>query len=145
DIPLSNLAGDHLLVVGGQVIRGELNDSVFGMESGAPGKTQKHNMWSVFVEDNWMPTDAFTLTAGLRHDDHEMFGTNLSPRLYGTYKIGSQWTVKGGISTGYKTPKTTDLYDGVTGFGGQGVTPFVGNPDLKPEKSRNTELAVYWN
>src|SRR5690606_23132409 len=70
DIPLSNLAGDHLLVVGGQVIRGELEDGVFGMESGTPGKVQEHNMWSVFVEDNWMPTDAFTLTAGLRHDDH---------------------------------------------------------------------------
>lgn len=145
DIPLSKLAGEHLLVVGGQVIRGELKDGVFGMESGSPGKVQEHNMWSVFVEDNWMPTDAFTLTAGLRHDDHEMFGTNLSPRLYGTYKLGPLWTLKGGVSTGYKTPKTTDLYDGITGFGGQGTMPFAGNPDLKPEKSRNTEMAVYWN
>ena len=48
------------------------------------------------------------------------------------------------IIGGYKTPKTTDLYDGVTGFGGQGTVPFAGNPDLKPEKSRNTEAAVYW-
>ena len=41
--------------------------------------------------------------------------------------------LKGGISTGYKTPKTTDLYDGITGFGGQGTSPFAGNPDLQPD------------
>lgn len=145
DIPLTGLAGDHLLVVGGQIIRGELKDSVFGMESGNPGELQKHRMWALFVEDNWMATDRLTLTAGVRHDHHDIFGNNLSPRLYGTFQATPQWTVKGGISTGYKTPKTTDLYDGITGFGGQGVNPFVGNPDLKPEKSRNTEVAVYWN
>lgn len=145
DIPLSGMAGDHLLVVGGQLIRGELQDDVFGLESGAGGKLQKHRMWSLFVEDNWMPTDDFTLTAGVRHDEHDLFGSNVSPRLYGTYRVDPQWTVKGGISTGYKTPKTTDLYDGITGFGGQGTSPFAGNPDLKPEKSRNTEVALYWD
>ncbi|THF64728.1 TonB-dependent receptor [Pseudothauera nasutitermitis] len=145
DIPLHNLAGDHLLVVGGQVIDGELKDGIFGMESGSPGKVQDHKMWSLFVEDNWMPNDVFTLTAGVRYDDHDVFGDHISPRLYGVYKLDQQWTLKGGVSTGYKTPKTTQLYDGITGFGGQGVSPMFGNPNLKPETSRNTELAVYWN
>lgn len=145
DIPLASAVGDHLLVVGGQVIRGELKDDIFGLEAGSGGDLQEHKMWALFVEDNWMPTDRFTLTAGIRHDHHDTFGNNVSPRLYGVFKANPQWTLKGGISTGYKTPKTTDLYDGITGFGGQGVSPFVGNPDLKPEKSRNTELAAYWN
>lgn len=145
DIPLSNLAGDHLLVVGGQIIRGELNDDIFGLEAGSGGASQDQRMWALFIEDNWMPNDRFTLTAGVRYDQHKVFGSNVSPRLYGVYALSPQWTVKGGVSTGYKTPKTTDLYDGVTGFGSQGVTPFVGNPDLKPEKSLNTELALYWN
>ena len=30
------------------------------------------------------------------------------------------------------------------GFGGQGTTPFFGNPDLKPETSTSSELALYW-
>ncbi|ENO88623.1 TonB-dependent receptor domain-containing protein [Thauera linaloolentis] len=145
DIPLQNLAGDHLLVLGGQVIDGELKDGVFGMESGTPGKIQENKMWSLFVEDNWMPNDAFTLTAGVRYDDHDVFGDHISPRLYGVYKVAPQWTVKGGVSTGYKTPKTTQLYDGIVGFGGQGTSPMYGNPNLEPETSRNTELAVYWN
>ncbi|WP_341643483.1 TonB-dependent receptor domain-containing protein [Thauera sp. SDU_THAU2] len=145
DIPLQNLAGEHLLVVGGQVIDGELKDGVFGLESGTPGKVQDHKMWSLFIEDNWMATEAFTLTAGIRYDDHDTFGNQVSPRVYGIYNLNPQWTLKGGVSTGFKTPKTTDLYDGITGFGGQGTSPFFGNPDLEPETSRNTELAVYWN
>src|SRR5690606_7374453 len=60
------------------------------------------------------------------------------------YTVSDSWTVKGGVSTGYKTPDTTDLYDGITGFGGQGTSPFVGNPDLEPETSVNTEVGVYW-
>jgi outer membrane receptor for ferrienterochelin and colicins len=64
--------------------------------------------------------------------------------LYATYAINDSWTVKGGVSTGYKTPKTSDLQEGIVGFGGQGTSPKVGNPDLKPEKSISKEVAVYY-
>lgn len=101
-------------------------------------------MWSLFAEDNWNPLDAMTITLGLRHDDHSVFGSQLSPRAYAVWDISTAWTLKGDVSTGFKTPKTTDLYDGVTGFGGQGTTPFVGNPDLQPETSVNSEIALYW-
>ncbi len=136
--------GEHNVVVGAQVIRGELTDGVFGLESGEAGKAQKHNMYSLFAEDTWQATEAFALTGGVRFDDHEVFGNHFSPRLYGVYTLNDQWTIKGGVSTGFKTPKTTQLYDGVTGFGGQGTSPMFGNPDLKPETSVSTELAVYW-
>lgn len=143
DIPFQ-LAGEHTAVVGGQLIRGELTDGVFGLESGTPGLKQKHNMWSLFAEDTWRVLPVFAITGGLRYDKHEMFGDHLSPRLYGVLNISDQWTVKGGVSTGFKTPKTTQLYDGITGFGGQGTSPMFGNPNLKPETSVSTELAVYW-
>lgn len=143
DIPFQ-LAGEHMAVLGGQVIRGELTDGVFGLESGTPGLKQKHNMWSLFAEDTWRILPAFAITGGLRYDRHQIFGDHLSPRLYGVLTISDQWTVKGGVSTGFKTPKTTQLYDGITGFGGQGTSPFFGNPNLKPETSVSTEFAVYW-
>ncbi len=144
--PVEGFGGRHHFVVGGQVIDGELDDGVFGMEGGLDGAgvVQNHEMFSLFAEDNWTPVDPLTLTFGLRHDDHQVFGQHLSPRAYAVYTLSDAWTVKGGVSTGYKTPKTTDLYDGVTGFGGQGTSPFVGNPDLKPETSVNKEIALYW-
>ena len=144
DMPVGE---NHYVVFGGQAIDGELDDGVFGMEEGDDGAgiVQDHKMWSVFVEDNWTPTDALTVTAGIRHDDHNTFGSHVSPRLYANYNLSETWVLKGGVSTGFKTPKTTDLYDGVTGFGGQGTTPFIGNPDLQPETSVNSEIALYWN
>ena len=146
DIPVTGFAGDHRFVVGGQVIDGELEDGVFGLEDTAEGlqAVQEQKMWSVFAEDNWTPFEALTITGGIRFDDHDVFGSHTSPRLYGVYTLSPSWTVKGGVSTGYKTPKTTDLYDGITGFGGQGTLPWTGNPELEPETSVNSEIALYW-
>lgn len=145
DIPVAE--GRHRFVVGTQVIDGELEDGVFGMESGGYGNgtVQAHEMWSLFAEDNWSPVEALTVTFGVRQDNHNLFGGHVSPRLYAVYQASPTWTVKGGVSTGYKTPKTTDLYDGITGFGGQGTSPWAGNPALEPETSVNSEVAVYWN
>ncbi|MDO6474181.1 TonB-dependent receptor [Alteromonas sp. 1_MG-2023] len=145
DIPVTEVMGDHNIVLGGQVIDGELLDGVFGLEDSNAGGVQEQKMWSLFAEDNWSPNDYLTLTAGARYDEHDVFGSQVSPRIYAVYTFNDNWTVKGGVSTGYKTPNTTDLYDGITGFGGQGTSPFAGNPDLQPETSVNSEIAVYWN
>lgn len=144
DMPYELAGQQHVTIVGAQVIRGELKDGVFGMEEGSPGQVQEHNMYSLFAEDTWYVTAPLGITAGLRYDDHEVFGNQLSPRLYGVYTFNDYWTLKGGVSTGFKTPKTTDLYDGIVGFGAQGTSPFFGNPDLKPEVSTSTEVAAYW-
>ncbi len=143
DMPFQ-LAGEHVAVVGAQVIQGELTDGVFGLEDGTPGAKQEHNMYSVFAEDTWRPIEPVSITGGLRYDNHDVFGDQVSPRLYGVYTLSPEWTIKGGVSTGFKTPKTTQLYDGITGFGGQGTSPMFGNPDLKPETSTSSEFAIYW-
>jgi outer membrane receptor for ferrienterochelin and colicins len=101
-------------------------------------------MYSLFAEDTWYLIDPFALTMGLRYDDHETFGDQFSPRLYGVYTLSDEWTFKGGVSTGFKTPKTTQLYDGIVGFGSQGTLPMYGNPDLEPETTTTYEMAAYW-
>lgn len=147
DIPVENFVGRHRFVVGGQVIDGELEDGVFGLEASEDGKqaVSEQKQWSLFAEDNWTPVEPLTLTVGVRHDQHDVFGSQLSPRAYAVWDVHEDWVLKGGVSTGYKTPKTSDLYDGITGFGGQGTNPWTGNPDLKPETSVNSEVALYWN
>ena len=147
DIPVENFGGSHHFVIGGQYIDGKLDDGVFGLESDIGGieAVQDHRIWSLFAEDNWTLFEGLTVTGGLRYDHHNMFGGHFSPRLYGNYNITPTLTIKGGVSTGYKTPRTTDLYDGIRGFGGQGTSPMIGNPDLKPETSVNSEVALYWN
>ncbi|WP_049469835.1 TonB-dependent receptor domain-containing protein, partial [Stenotrophomonas maltophilia] len=138
--------GAHKLTVGGQYNDTDMIDGVFGMDgAGYRSNTrQKHRMWALFAEDNWALTDTLTATFGLRYDDHNVFGSHVSPRGYLVWNASDAWTFKGGVSTGYKTPRPDQLFPGITGFGGQGVLPLVGSPNLKPETSTNYELAAYY-
>lgn len=112
DLPFE-LAGQHLAVIGTQITRGELKDGIFGYEKGETGDIQENNFWSVFAEDTWYVTDPLAITAGVRYDDHDVFGSHTSPRIYAVYALNNQFTLKGGVTTGYKAPKTTQLYDGI--------------------------------
>lgn len=147
DVKLDSMVGDHWLVYGGQYLDAEMEDGTFGMSGTGfrSGEIQPHRQWALFAEDNWDITRSVTLTAGVRYDYHNIFGGNTSPRLYGNWEISPEWTLKGGISTGYKAPKANDLYPGITGFGGQGTSPFVGTPELTPETSVNNEIAIYYS
>ena len=140
ELPLNT----HFLVVGTEYLDAQMKDGVFGMSEGKSNGKKGYTQYSLFAEDSWSIIDPLTLTFGGRYDKHEDFGSHVSPRVYATYSINEDWTVKGGVATGYKTPKTSDLQEGITGFGGQGTSPFIGNPDLKPEESLSKEIAVYY-
>lgn len=143
DIPLE----EHLVVLGFQYIDAQMEDGVFGMtgtDGYTSGKVQPHKQWALFAEENWYALDGLIVTLGGRYDKHEVFGDNVSPRAYAVYNFANDFTIKGGVGTGYKTPKTSDLFDGIVGFGSQGTSPFIGSPDLKAEKSINTEIAFYY-
>lgn len=148
DVFLDDLfLGDHMLVAGAEYIDGEFEDGVFSMSGTSgfrDGTTQSTDMWSVYGEDSWSIFESFTLTGGIRYDHHVEFSGNVSPRLYAVWNVIKPVTLKGGVSSGYKTPTASQLFDGIYNFGGQGTTPLVGNPDLKPEKSLNYELALYY-
>ncbi|MCC5853577.1 MAG: TonB-dependent receptor [Alkalimonas sp.] len=137
DLKWGTTLGDHQLSVGGQWWQAEMLDGV------APAAF-KQRMRSVFAEDSWRLHDDFTLTLGGRYDHHDAFGSQFSPRVYGVWNPVERWTLKGGVSQGYKTPSVEQLTDGIYGFGAQGRLPFVGNPNLKPERSTTTELSLFY-
>ncbi|AZL54640.1 TonB-dependent receptor [Aliarcobacter skirrowii] len=140
ELPLES----HYIVMGTELLKAKMTDGVFGMSEGKTNLSKEYYQYSAFAEDSWNIIDPLTLTLGARYDKHEDFGNNVSPRAYLSYVINDNWTVKGGVATGYKTPKTTDLQEGIVGFGGQGTSPMIGNPDLKPEKSVSYEAAIYY-
>ncbi|AXX85578.1 TonB-dependent receptor domain-containing protein [Aliarcobacter skirrowii] len=140
ELPLES----HFIVVGAEYLKAELTDGVFGMDKGLSNQSKEYYQLGLFAEDSWNIVDPLTLTLGARYDKHEDFGNHVSPRAYLTYVATPNWTFKGGIATGYKTPKTTDLQEGIVGFGGQGTSPMIGNPNLKPEKSVSYEIAAYY-
>ena len=138
DIKLVNQLGDHNLSVGGQYWEAEMVEGVLN------GRFEQR-MKSLFIEDEWRLHDRFALTLGFRRDSHSTFGVQDSPRLYGVWNLTDQWTLKGGVSKGFKAPDLEELASGLNGFTAQGRSPSLGNPALQPETSKSTELGLYFD
>lgn len=138
---------NHYYIVGMQYFDAEMEDGAFGFygDGYQAGTSQQHRQWALFGEDSIDLNPHTTATLGLRYDEHNVFGGQVSPRAYLNYNPANNWVFKGGISTGYKTPQPEQLYPGIVGFGGQGTIPFVGTPNLQPETSINYELAAYFD
>lgn len=140
DLPLVFLR-DQTVTLGAEY-RGEFMD-----ESG--DKSDAH-LVGLYVEDNILINDQFTLTPGLRFDAHSSFGANLSPSLNASFAVNDEWTIKGGIARAFKAPNLFQLNPNFlyqsAGNGCPIIYPgscrVLGNPDLAPEVSLNKEIGV---
>lgn len=134
--PIAN----HVLTLGVEYKDNEVIDGAAGY-----GNAFEQDSWSFYAEDEWSIIQDVRLTFGGRYEDHSAFGGHFTPRAYLVWNTTDNWTLKTGISTGYKVPTPNALHDGVTGFGGQGATVNLGSPDLKPEETTNYEVSVNYN
>ena len=139
--------GDHTLTVGGQYRYEKLRDSGNQLEAADGLSKLTRWSWALFAEDEWAILDNFSLLGGIRMDKDENYGDHWTPRGYGVWHIDDQWTLKGGVSAGFRAPdlrQSSANWGQVTG-GGRSNGVIVGNPDLKPEKSLSEEIALLWN
>ena len=98
---------------------------------------------ALFGEGEFMLFNRLFLTLGARGNFNSIFGANLSPRAYLAYNAIDNWlTIKGGVSTGYKSPSLNNLVAEIVSFSGSGTNPTYGNPNLRPESSVNYELSL---
>src|SRR5690606_1941169 len=128
----------HIATVGAQWWDAEVTD-------GIADEKFEQTSWALFAENEWRIRDDLALTLGGRYEDHEAFGGNFSPRAYLVWNTTDTWTLKGGVSQGYKTPTLNQLHDGITGVTGQGTILNIGSPDLEPEVTTNTEFGIYYD
>jgi outer membrane receptor for ferrienterochelin and colicins len=131
-------AGAHAWTAGFEARNETLEDP------GMPGGASLAQHRALYLQDEWRlvaGTQPLDLTLGLRHDHHDLFGSEISPRLYLTWKAAPSWTVKGGTSHGFKAPNLKQI---VPGARPEGPNTFLGNPDLTPETSDALELGVAW-
>ena len=132
------LAQAHTFSVGAQWLDAEVVDGLATEEF-------SKKSWSLFAEAEWRLRENLGLTFGGRYEDHEAFGGHFSPRAYLVWNASGNWTVKGGVSEGYRVPTVNQLHDGINGASGQGTIITIGSPDLKPETSTNAEIGVYFD
>lgn len=81
---------------------------------------------AIFIQDKWTVMEPLELTIGARFDDHELFGSEVSPRFGAVYSFNNNLNVHASVGKAYRTPTFNDLYWPATMFA-------EGNPDLEPE------------
>lgn len=139
--------GSHMLNLGGQYRYEKLSDGGNQLEA-ADGLDQLTRWsWALFAEDEWALTNDFSLTTGIRMDRDQNYGSHWTPRMYGVWHLTEMWTVKGGVSAGYRSPdlrQSSANWGQITG-GGVSNGIIVGNPNLKPEKSISEEVGILWD
>ncbi len=71
-----------------------LNDTTFRRDESVPG---------LYLEYTYRPSDRFTLVAGLRADDHNRYGTFVTPRLHLRYALAEQTVIRFSAGRGQRT------------------------------------------
>lgn len=139
--------GAHMLNLGGQYRYEKLADSGNQLKAAQDLNQLTRWSWALFAEDEWAMTNDFSLTSGIRMDQDQNYGNHWTPRMYGVWHLTEQFTLKGGVSAGYRSPdlrQSSASWGQETG-GGSRKGIIVGNPDLQPEKSLSEEIAVIWD
>ncbi len=122
--------GAGTLVAGLETVR----QTVLGNEQSTRFSTDSRDTNSAFValNENW---GAQRFEASFRRDDDDQFGA----RNTGSASYGMDWPglglLSGTYGEGFRAPSFYDLYGPTTDF-------YVPNPNLRPERSKSTEVAL---
>ena len=100
----------------------------------------------LYVQDVISVNDQLTVTAGLRYDDYSLKDVNgqkitdsgIAPNLSANYAITPELSISGGYAEAIRGATVRDSY---TVYEGSNTNV----PDLKAERSKNTEIAIEYN
>jgi vitamin B12 transporter len=89
------------------------------------------SMVGVYLQDVIKPTASFLTALGVRYDDHDQAGSEVTYRVAPLVTLASSGTrLKGSLGTGFKAPSLFQLYS------------VYGSPDLEPETSVGWDAGV---
>jgi iron complex outermembrane receptor protein len=113
----------------------QVNEDLY--PDGAKVASREDNIfWALFAQGEWRPHAAVILNLGLRYDQYDDFGGQLSPRAAVIYTPTASSTLKLIYGEAFRAPNAYErYYQDVYGT-------YTLNPDLEPETIRSYE-AVY--
>lgn len=95
----------------------------------------KQTLLAAFAQDEYSPIDDVYLTAGLRYDDFDTSGSATTGRATAAWLLAHRSVkLRASYGTGFRSPSFLDLY-GRSAY-------YVGNPNLRPERSRGGDAGV---
>ena len=120
------------VLIGGQLQDNEISFEVFGFF--ASTLMRSVDIKSIFAEIAAKPIENVTLTFGVRHDDHQIFGGHTTFRITGNWQIPKTGTTfRANWGEGFKAPTLFQLFSS------------FGDPTLQPETSTGWEIGLEQN
>lgn len=98
------------------------------------GRRQVENLGLV-AQYELLWNDALSLGASIRHDDNDRFDDVTTYRVQGSYALATGTRLRGAYGTGVKNPGFFELF-------GYSDGRYIGNPNLRPEKSEGWEVGL---
>ena len=102
---------------------------------GDPNQIQETSVDSIVADFQGRSTDRLTWLLSARYDDYSDFDRALTGRLSAAYQVGTTTLLRANAGTGQKAPTFTERFGFFPGL-------FLGNPELKPEKSTSYDLGI---
>lgn len=110
-------------------------------DSGSSKRQRDQKGYYLEYQDNHI--ESLYLTAGVRHDDNDDFGTHTTYRLSAAYVIpmqGSELKFKAAWGTGFRAPSLYEI-----GYNARpSARPPASTTVLKPEESKGLDVGVVW-
>ena len=102
---------------------------------GDPNQDQEMDATSVIADFQGRASEELTYLLSLRSDNNSDFDDSLTGRASLSWAMNDRTTLRANIGTGQKTPTFIERFGF---FPGQ----FVGNPDLKPERTTSYDIGI---
>lgn len=147
DVRVNALWGDHDIVAGVE----HRSDKVVSQYLTPPstGRFQESGeLFGLYLQDHWRPTDALLVSAGVRYDSYEMSldtyggGTDsdgVSFNLGAEYELTPELTLNAGWAQAFRGKEIGDGFTLEKSFGLPSLSP-----TLEPERVENIEVGLSW-
>lgn len=137
DAHASHQSGIHWLTFGTELRR----ETLASVELANGKRSANHQ--ALLLQDEITLIEPLTLTLGARQDHQNGYGDETSPRAYLVWAATPQLSVKGGYARAFRTPTLKQSSPTYINVPSPGYT-FIGNANIKPEKSASWELGLDW-
>ncbi|NOT16273.1 MAG: TonB-dependent receptor [Methylotenera sp.] len=144
----------HFLSAGAEFVKIRREDAQFF--AGGFTDTRNHRASSrdgiLWLQDDWSPVDAFTLTTGLRLENMTIAAEDVSqqragllPSIAVRWQPREQWVLRTSLGAGMKMPKLDEISNATTRSVAENNPAEAdkrGNANLRPERNINFEAAI---
>ena len=95
--------------------------------------------YTVYTQHDHAIARRLNMVTGLRWDKHSDYGGNFSPTASAKFDLSDRMSLRASYASGFRSPSLKELY---TNWDHLGMFQIIGNPNLRPEKSRTVSVTA---